>query len=72
MTIILGLIIYNLVKYEYWSKKDPDRLQTEKFILEKRRMDIYASKGELPQEMLPSNNTTPMLIEKHEKGEENE
>jgi hypothetical protein len=50
--LVISLLIgYNILKYEYWSKKDPDRLQTEKYVLEKRRMDIFASKGTPPQEI---------------------
>ncbi len=66
--VIAFLLVYNVIKYEYWSKKDPDRLQTERYNLEKRRIDIYASKGGLPHEIDPSETMTPMLLNHKENG----
>ncbi len=64
MVIILLLLIYNIVKYEYWAKHDPNRLQTEYYNLENRRLDIVQAKGDAPRIANPSESVlNPKLLD---------
>jgi len=46
----IGLMIFFFFKYHYFSINDPDRLQTEKFQLEKQKMLLeITSKNPIPE-----------------------
>ena len=52
LTIGVGIAAYFIFcakKYDYFAKKDPDKLQSETFQIEKRKMEIQASKN--PEEL---------------------
>ncbi len=58
MSIIFIMISLDIGIYLYWTKINPDRLQTEKYRLENRKIDIIASKSGLPL-----NDNNDLLIE---------
>ena len=46
--IIIAYIAYNFWKYDYWAKTDPDRLHTEKFYLDKRKLEWMVGRQDEP------------------------
>lgn len=47
--ILVSIVIYFIYKYEWFSRKDPDRLQTEEFLLAKKELEYMAIQGEQPK-----------------------
>lgn len=45
LALSTGMVIYIVMKYEYWSKKDPDRLHSEDHIEVMKQWDVIARQG---------------------------
>jgi len=43
--LIIGLLLYDIIKYEYWQKNDPDRLHSEWFLAEKIKAEMAIQGG---------------------------
>ena len=46
--MIIAFALYYARQYEYWKKKDPDRLQSEWLVLEKMKT-MMGIKGQSPE-----------------------
>ncbi len=50
---------YFQIKYNYWQKKDPKKLQSEYHIEEMRKLDIIAKADEKPRIAAPTDQVRP-------------
>lgn len=63
MLIILGSISYTIYINHYFAKNDPDRLQTEKFLIHKRLIEsgMIENKSGIAIPEIVTTNVTPLL-----------
>lgn len=58
--LITGYTLYNVKNYEYWKRVDPDRLHSEKFYIDKMKLEwMIGKQGEPPRLSDPSEPTEP-------------
>lgn len=46
--VVVALIIFFMYQYNQFAKKDPDRLHSEKYLLERRKLDIEQFSKHIP------------------------